>query len=99
MIAYNVEHNPSQSQFQVEMEGYTAFLKYRDRPGRLVLVHTEVPPELRGRGIADALAKGALDYARENNLKVTPLCPFVQKYLERHPEEKDLVKASPGGAG
>ena len=54
------------------------------------LVHTEVDEQFAGRGYASALARTALDYARANNLKVIPTCPFVRKYLERHPEYDDL---------
>jgi hypothetical protein len=57
----------------------------------LALLETEVPESLRGTGIAGMLAKTALDYARENHLKVDVICPFVSGYLETHPEYSDLV--------
>ncbi|MDE3155178.1 MAG: N-acetyltransferase, partial [Acidobacteriota bacterium] len=63
-----------------------------DAAGDLVLVHTEVPPALRGRGLADRLAAAALDYARAHHLAIVPVCPFVKKYLTRHPGDQSLVR-------
>lgn len=69
-----------------------AVLEYRmGRGNRIALTHTGVPKEMEGKGIASALARTALDYARANGLKVLPLCAFVQTYLKRHPEFMDLV--------
>ena len=75
-------------------------LTYREAAGRVTLIHTEVPPELRGRRLADALARAALDHARQHGLAVRPLCPFVQAFVKRHPEYADLVAppAPPGGS-
>jgi predicted GNAT family acetyltransferase len=49
-------------------------------------MHTEVPPELRGRKYAEVLARAGLEHARGANLKVVPFCPFVRAFLQRHPE-------------
>ena len=58
---------------------------------RLALVHTEVSPKFEGRGIAAALARFALDDARRRGLRVIATCPYVQRHLERHPEDGDIV--------
>jgi predicted GNAT family acetyltransferase len=96
-----VTQNDAQHRFEVTAEGHTAVLTYRQTDGRVTLIHTQVPPELRGRGIADALARAALHDARQRGLRVRPLCPFVQAFLKRHPEDADLVTpaAPPGGLG
>jgi hypothetical protein len=83
--------NEAHSQFELSIGGSTAILAYNRRHGALALIHTEVPLELRGKHIADALAEAALDYAREERLAVKPYCPFVAGYLKRHPEYADLV--------
>jgi hypothetical protein len=57
----------------------------------LSLVHTEVPAELEGHGIGGRLAKAGLEFARQENLKVVPSCPFVAAYIRRHPEYLELV--------
>ena len=87
-----VENNVAAHRFEVRFPEGLAQLRYRyDREGRLVLVHTEVPPALNGRGIASLLAKTALEFAREKHLSIVPNCPFVKTYLERHREYTDLV--------
>ncbi len=86
-----VVHNPEQHRFEITQEGHTAELVYRLKPGRIVMVHTGVPAELEGRGLAKELAVAGLSYAREHGLKVVPLCPFVVSYVKRHPEYLDLI--------
>ncbi len=86
-----VQDNAAERQFEVKEEGHTAYLRYRKEKDFIVLIHTEVPASLEGRGIGSALAKAALDSARQNGLKVIPECEFVQSYLKRHPEYQDLV--------
>ena len=58
---------------------------------RVVFPHTEVEPELEGRGIASQLARRALDDARERGQRVVPACSFFRVYLRRHPEDADLL--------
>ena len=59
--------------------------------GEIDIVHTIVSPMLGGRGYGSRLVRSALDYARDNGLKVIPSCSFVGVYLERHPEYKALL--------
>ncbi len=75
----------------MESGDQTAFLSYRHVGGSLTLDHTEVPPELEGRGIASKLTRTALDYAREQGLQVVPICPYVSTYLKKHSEYLDLL--------
>ena len=57
-----------------------------------MLIHTEVPAELAGRGLASRLARTALNLARDRGVKVVVRCPFVTEYIARHPEYHDLVR-------
>ncbi|MEO7086474.1 MAG: GNAT family N-acetyltransferase [Gemmatimonadaceae bacterium] len=89
-----VEHNQHKHRFEARADRDLAVLTYHVRhDGTLVLLHTRVPTGLEGHGVAGRLAKAALDYARENKLKVVPQCPFIAAYIERHPEFKDLVRS------
>lgn len=82
----------TKSRFEFEENGETAYLEFElDNGGWMTLWHTEVPEALRGRGIAQMLAKTALDYARDNNLKVDVICPSVAGFIEKNPEYKALV--------
>jgi predicted GNAT family acetyltransferase len=54
-------------------------------------VHTEVPEQYQGQGLAGKLATAALEWARASGLKVIPSCPYVSNYIGKHPEFADLV--------
>ena len=78
--------DPDASQFGLRADGWLAELVYRIRGDRLVLIHTEVPLELEGRGIGGRLVTAAVDRAMRDGLTLVPLCPFARGWLERHPE-------------
>jgi predicted GNAT family acetyltransferase len=87
--------NPKQgfrSRFEIDEEGQTAYLEFEvDESGWMTIWHTEVPEALRGRGIANMLARTALDYARDRNLKVDVICPSTADFIRKNPEYKPLV--------
>jgi len=76
---------------EIERDGKTAYMEYALGEGVLELIHTEVPKELRGKGLSTELAHAALEWAREQNLKVDVVCPSVANYLHDHPEYSDLI--------
>jgi uncharacterized protein len=87
-----VRNNPDQDRYEIEVDGETAgFAQYRERPGLIAFVHTEIDDRFEGRGLASELIAFALDDARARGLAVLPFCPFVNGYLQRHPEYVDLV--------
>ena len=69
ILNIEVVNNEAEQRFEVHLQGQTAFLAYRRFPDRLVLVHTEVPPALEGKGIAGKLVARALDLARAAHLR------------------------------
>jgi hypothetical protein len=81
----------TRSRFEYEEGGQLAYLDFEteDR-GWITLLHTEVPPALRGRGIAGMLVRTDFEYARDNHLRVDVICPLAADYLKRHPELKQL---------
>lgn len=81
-----IQHNTDKRRFEVSINGELAFVEYNLFNNGINYTHTEVPPSLEGKGIGSALAKHVLDYARENSLRVMPLCPFIKAYIDRHPE-------------
>ena len=86
-----VTHNVAAKRFEISLDGKTAFSKYLLVGEKMIIEHTEVPVELEGGGIASRIVRTALDYARAQNLKVMPLCPFTAGFIHRHPEYQDLV--------
>jgi predicted GNAT family acetyltransferase len=86
-----VQNNEAARRFEVVLDAGVAQLRY-DRDGSdIFLIHTEVPKELEGRGIAGRLASTALTFARENGLRAVVRCPYVKTYVQRHPEFNDVV--------
>ena len=85
--------NVESHRLELELEGGVAFIEYKLSQDKLFLIHTEVPAALEGKGVASAIVQKALQYARDNNCKIVPICPFVQSYLKRHKEWNDLIAA------
>jgi len=82
-----VTDNPADSRFELQADGQTAYLEYRLNGKRLVLIHTETPVELEGRGFGGRLVAAAVDRGAREGLTVVPLCPFARGWLERHTAE------------
>lgn len=86
-----VRHDEARSRFSIETEGHLAHADYSLDGGRIVFTHTFVPPELRGRGLAEHLARAALAHARQHHLRVVPACAYIAAFIERHREFRDLL--------
>jgi uncharacterized protein len=76
---------------EIERQGHVAYLEYTLAGKTLQLIHSEVPEALRGQGLGSELAHSALEWAREQGLKVDVICPSVAEYLRKHPEYSDVV--------
>jgi len=85
-----VDNQPAHN-FEMIVEGQRAFIDYVKRDDVYLLVHTEVPKELEGRGIAAALVEKTFKYLEAKGAKIKPYCQYVQAYLKRHPEWHRLV--------
>ena len=83
--------NTELHQLELEINASIAFIEYKLFHDTLFLIHTQVPPELKGTGAAGAIVQKALQYAKDNNYKIVPICPFVRSYLEKHKEWSDMV--------
>jgi predicted GNAT family acetyltransferase len=85
-------NNRDRSRYEIVVDGAVAgFLQYTMRGGRVILAHTEVPEANSGKGVATSLVRGALDDIRQRGLYIVPVCPFVERFIERRPEYDDLV--------
>jgi uncharacterized protein len=89
----NIRDNTALNRFELDAGGATAFVNYKIDGGTIMLLHTETPVALRGRGIASRLVQGVLEDIRARGLKIMPRCAFVRAFLAKHPEYRDLVAA------
>jgi len=87
----HVIHDMNARRFKISVDGHTAVLDYRKDGDAILFLHTGVPPALEGQGMGSRLVKAGLEYARENRLKVKSLCWFVDGYINRHVEYRDLL--------
>ena len=90
-MADDVSDNTAKSRYELAVDGHIAFVDYRLRPDKIILVHTEVPSELGGRGIGSKLAKGTLDAVRARGLKAEIRCDFLDAYVKKHAEYADIL--------
>ncbi|MBU6260925.1 MAG: N-acetyltransferase [Burkholderiales bacterium] len=88
-----VIHNADACRFEARVEGGVAQCCYSRSGSVLVLHHTEVPAALRGQGVAGELVAATLAWAREQRLRVRPVCSYVAVYMRRHPQTRDLLEA------
>jgi predicted GNAT family acetyltransferase len=88
---YNITNNTNKNRFELTIDGKIAVVEYSLFENGIRFLHTEVPDELEGKGIASAMAKYVLEYAKATNLKVSLLCPFIKAYVDRHPEYQPLL--------
>lgn len=86
-----VRDNPALARFELDIDGHIAVANYRVAGDVMTFTHTEVPVQLRERGIGSELVRGALEAARARHMKVQPRCSFVGNYIARHPEFRDLL--------
>ncbi len=88
-----VRKNTEASRYQVLVDGQVVGrLEYTDIDGRYTLVHTEVDPSQKGKGLGDELAAFAFQDVRTAGRTTRVECGFVRKYVSRHPEVQDLVE-------
>ncbi|MGD2114959.1 MAG: GNAT family N-acetyltransferase [Acidobacteriota bacterium] len=91
-IESQVTLNEDAGRFEVPVEGEKAVLSFRRVDDEtLDYTSTVVPPEARGQGIAGALVRHALDWARGEGYRVIPTCSYVARWIERHEDYQDLV--------
>lgn len=60
-------------------------------PGKMIIDHTEVDPAYEGKGLGRKLVKAGVDYAREQHIKILPLCPFAKKIFSITPDFADVL--------
>jgi uncharacterized protein len=86
----DVCHNITEQRFELAAGVRLAVVDYQLAGERLIVTHTFVPADQRGKGIAERLVTAAMEYAREKGLKVVPQCSYVDTFLRRHAEFADL---------
>ncbi|WP_147204230.1 GNAT family N-acetyltransferase [Segetibacter aerophilus] len=86
------KENANEGAFYIEEDGQRlAEMDYRKEKDRIIIQHTEVNESLRGKNVGFQLVERGVEYAREANLKIVPLCVFAKKVLDMHKEFQDVL--------
>ena len=88
----DIVNNSAKQRYELTVDGHVAATYYKIDDGVITFIHTEVPPELGGKGIGSKLIRGALDSVRTAALKVIAECPFVKAFIDKNPDYQDLLK-------
>lgn len=87
----SIGDNKGLSRFELHESGETVFADYiRDR-NVLSIRYVFSPENLRGSGAAGRLMAGIVEKAREENLKIIPICGYAASWLQKHKEHHDLI--------
>jgi predicted GNAT family acetyltransferase len=83
--------NAEQQRFELIENGLLVFANYRRHDSRLVLLHFEADPALRGQGAASRLMDQIVAHARSNALQLVPRCSYAVEWFKHHPEAADIL--------
>ena len=89
----DIVNNRAEHRFELTVDGHLAAAYYKTDGNDITFEHTEVPPELGGKGIGSKLVQGALDQIRAEGTRIAVECPFVKGWIAKHPEYNDLLKS------
>ena len=91
-----IKHEQSESKgsfFIAENGKRLAEMTYSKAGTDLIIIdHTEVSDDLRGKSVGVKLVQAAVEYARKNKIKILPLCPFAKSVFDKKPEYADVER-------
>jgi predicted GNAT family acetyltransferase len=92
----NVQHQSgdTKGEFFIEKDGNTVAKMTYSKLGstQIIIDHTEVSDEMRGQDLGKALVESGVQYAREQGLKIIPLCPFAKATIDKDPDLQDVLR-------
>lgn len=95
----SVIKNEEANRYEIHVDGQLGgFADYVASEGTVTIPHTEIDPAYEGRGLGSALARAAIEDVQKQGLHVIPQCPFIARYIDRHPEYASMVVAPPAPA-
>lgn len=86
-----VTHKEANHRFEVWLDGKLSKLDYIQEGKNFVITHVGVYPEHRGQGVAGRIVEASLEYAKQNSLRVVPMCSYAAAYIRRNPKHMELT--------
>jgi predicted GNAT family acetyltransferase len=91
-IKIQLEESSTKGSFFVsEKNKRLAEMTFSKSVGRIIIDHTDVSDALRGKNVGKQLVAAAVEYARKNNIKILPLCPFAKSVFNKVVEFQDVL--------
>lgn len=87
-IVYEPENNRSAAYDETTKIGESSFSKSKEF---WIIDHTFVEDDYGGQGIGIKLVAELVEQARNNKVKIMPLCPFAKKEFQERPEYFDVL--------
>ena len=72
-----------------QQEALMTFVMAGDK--QMIIDHTEVNPGNNGKGYGKMMVMAAVDFARDNDIKIVPLCPFAKSVFDKTAEIRDVL--------
>ncbi|MFC4686679.1 GNAT family N-acetyltransferase [Epilithonimonas pallida] len=93
MLEVTQNNRETKGEFVATFDGRPAGLMTYSWAGddKIIIDHTEVEPAYNGKGVGKAMVYKAVEFARENNLKIIPLCPFAKATFQKNEEIRDVL--------
>ena len=86
------ERDGHRGAFFIERDGERlAQMTYTVAGSRVIIDHTDVDDRLRGTGAGQKLVQAAVEWARKENARLMPLCPFARSVFDKTPEYSDVL--------
>jgi uncharacterized protein len=86
-----ITYNEAEQSFELIVEGTRAFIDFKKKANIISLIHTEVPEDIRGKGVAGSMVEKTFNYLEERGMRLVPTCSYVRYYLSRYPEWNRLL--------
>ena len=87
-----ITHNEQKNVFEVWIDGQLSKLDYIQEGKNFVITHVGVYPEHRGQGLAAKIVEAGLQYAKNNSLRVIPMCSYAAAFIRRNPQYMELTE-------
>lgn len=93
MLEIKQINRETKGEFVANLDGQKAGLMTYSWAGdeKIIIDHTEVQPAFNGKGVGKELVYKAVEFAREKNLKILPLCPFAAAMFKKNEEIRDVL--------
>ncbi|AFR47541.1 GNAT family N-acetyltransferase [Gordonia sp. KTR9] len=100
--ALRIDHSPARERYEAILvadstgeDEVVGYLDYVSEPYQVVVTHTVIREQFSGHGYAGHLVRFVLEDIRSSGKQVVPVCSYVQRFIERHPEFADMAVPVP----